>query len=300
MLSQHDRFAAIKYIGILTVMLLLVTLSGCTPHNIEVTQPVAVNPPGTQHKITAIVTDAEGRPVSHSRVDWILPRSERGVGDIVDTGDDRKTNPGAKKTNTYAKTRTDFDGKATITITSPQQGKTSIIAIAKGIQDPEEHKEHAVKYWIDLKWKFPNNDINQVGTPHRMKARLFKGNAPPPDHLTEPVRHDDLRNYRIEWEILTDFQVTDSALDLLRKNGVVEGVIDALAALKRREPITGKREFLSLLAAQLKRVLTEEEKALIWKFTKVINENEPDAYFEQNGSDLLTTRTPSHGESQVT
>ncbi len=118
MLSQHDRFAAIKYIGILTVMLLLVTLSGCTPHNIEVTQPVAVNPPGTQHKITAIVTDAEGRPVSHSRVDWILPRSERGVGDIVDTGDDRKTNPGAKKTNTYAKTRTDFDGKATITITS--------------------------------------------------------------------------------------------------------------------------------------------------------------------------------------
>lgn len=133
-----------------------------------------------------------------------------------------------------------------------------------------------------------------------MKARLFKGDALRPGHVTEPVRHDDLRNYRIEWEILTDFRVTDSALDQLRDSGLAEDAIQALATLKRSDLITGKRELLALLVSQLKRVVTEEEKELIWKLTKVQNENEPDAYFEQNGSDLLTTRTPSHGESQVT
>lgn len=71
MRNPLHRLVSVKYIDMFAIAFLFAVLSGCTPHRIEVTPSVDVNPPGTQHEITAIVTDAEGRPVSHSRVDWI-------------------------------------------------------------------------------------------------------------------------------------------------------------------------------------------------------------------------------------
>ncbi len=98
MRDPKNRRGSIPYIiGMFAPILLAAMFSGCVPHTIEVEPPVDFNEPGTQHEITATVRDEQGRPVPHSRVDWILPRSELGVGDIVETGDGPPKYPRTKK-----------------------------------------------------------------------------------------------------------------------------------------------------------------------------------------------------------
>ena len=185
MFSQQVRHISIRSVYVFASALIALALSHCTPTQIEISPEIDVNPPGTQHEITAKVTDAQGRPVYHSPVEWLLPRSEHAVGDIVSGDDDSNTAPRhPKRTNTYAKTHTNFDGEAKITITSPLKGKTSIVAVAKGIEDQDQHKAYAVKYWDYLNWQFPPDATNLAGTPHHMNVRVQK-----PYSDTHPVRY---------------------------------------------------------------------------------------------------------------
>ncbi len=299
---QRDRLDSIRYtIGIFAIIFLTVLLFGCVPHTIEVTPPVDVNEPGTQHEITATVTDEKGRPVPHSRVDWILPRSELGVGDIVATGDAKPAYPHPKKTNTYAKTRTDFYGKSKITITSPQTGKTSIVAVAKGIKDTGKHKDHAIKYWVDLDWEFPPHAVNQAGTPHEMKVRVYKKS--PNEHTKTD---DDLRNYRVEWELVYQYEVTEQLLAALQATDMPVSAIDQLSQLRaerlRRSQTEDnyleKSDFIKLVSERIGQELFTAYETLMLRHAKSLIG--PDAYFDQNGSDRVTTQTRSDGETNVT
>ncbi len=260
------------------------------------TPPVGFNEPGTQHEITATVTDEKGRPVPHSRVDWILPRSELGVGDIVETGDDPPVYPRTKKTNTYAKTRTDFYGKSKITITSPQKGKTSVITVAKGIKDPSKHKDHAVKYWVDLDWELPPHTVNQAGTPHEMVIRVYK-RSPKAQSKTD----DDLRNYRVEWELVYQYEVTDQLLVALQATDMPDSAMNQLRQLqaerlrhrKTEDNYLEKIEFIKLVSKRIGQARFEAHETLILRHAKSLIG--PEAYFDQNGSDRVTTQTRKDG-----
>lgn len=366
MFNQQVRYHSILCVFVST--LLMVALSGCTPERIVISPKVDVNPPGTQHEITAKVTDSKGRPVAHSLVEWSLPRSEQAVGDIVEGGDDPKsTYPIPKKTNTYAKTRTNLDGEAKITITSPLKGKTSIVAVAKGIEDKDKHKAFAVKYWSYINWNFPPDATNLAGTPHRMEVRVHKPyseqypvrfkitksalkalkKAKLPDsilrqltdlhreavetgtqdattearflamlsdsigasqvtpykplilkHTEYIARDDELRNYRVEWEILSKFQITETSMVKLRDQGVPKDILRQLERVVSHREVIGKREFLAFIAETIGKDQLYEYQSVILRYSQM--QIGPDAYFENNGTDLVTTETDSKGFARVT
>lgn len=361
MVNQRARSLAITFFGLLVSIFFTLGLSGCTPERIEISPKTDVNPPGTQHEITAKVTDSKGRPVSHTLVEWMLPRSEHTVGDIIEGGDDpAKTYPIPKKTNTYAKTRTNLDGEAKITITSPLKGKTSIIAMAKGIEDKTKHKAFAVKYWSYINWYFPNDETNLAGTPHHMTVQVHKpyteqdsirfkitktslnvlqdkglpvaiseklqvlkreeakiqkrflemlthtiGASPVTQYKALILKHteyvprdDDLRNYRVEWEILSKFQVTEQSIDQLRQEDIPDDILRSLNRIVKHAAITGKREFLAFVAETIGREPTYTHQTSILRATRI--RIGPEAYFESNGTDLVTTETMSQGFTAVT
>lgn len=157
-MENRRQISLVGQMGWLGLTLLCVILSGCAgkPKRIEILpSPVAVNAPCTQHEVVAHVSDDQGRPVCNCLVEWTLPRSRDSVGAIVDTPAPPDLILGSKKTNTYARTMTDKNGNARILITSPQEGRTPIIALVPWITDKKYHKVFAVKHWLKAAWSFP-------------------------------------------------------------------------------------------------------------------------------------------------
>lgn len=205
---------------ILSSMLLLVFISslftpvlGGEPTSIEITPLAAVNPVKTQHTFVATVLDEDGNPLPNQRVEWILARGPKAVGDIVEH-DDKDAIVGAnnisKLSNHYSvsytnegsltitkgtdKTSDDIElgvGQTWCTITSPLEGETHVIAFCSAIKNHDKHKVFAIKYWIDAKISWPENAVNRVGEPHEFKFNITKASEPTP-----------LTGYRVEWTLL--------------------------------------------------------------------------------------------------
>jgi uncharacterized repeat protein (TIGR01451 family) len=103
-------------------------------------------------------------------VEWILNRAPGAVGDIVSLD-----GSGPQKVdNTYGIVKTNNKGEAQLTITSAREGDTDVTAYVPGIKDPAVHKQFAVKYWLDLTARFPNDAVNAVGTTHVLTVQTVK------------------------------------------------------------------------------------------------------------------------------
>lgn len=159
---------------------------------LEVTPEHEVNPVGTQHVFVATVRDKEGNPLPNRRVEWMIAKGS--VGDFVEV-DESGFTPwrGYKVTNDYAVSHTnncahvltrgtddpsdDVHLKAGDTwavVTSPVEGTTHVIAYAPGIYDWEDHKVFVTKLWQDVRWVFPADATNPIGTSHTFTTQVFK------------------------------------------------------------------------------------------------------------------------------
>ncbi len=244
-----------RWLGLTVLCIALISCSG-KPTRVEI-QPgsVAVNPPCTQHEVVAHVTDAEGRPVCNCLVEWTLPRSRDAVGAIVDTPAPPDLILGSKKTNTYARTMTDRDGNARITITSPQEGRTPIIALVPWIKDKKYHKVFAVKHWLKAAWDFPSDRPTKAGGWRDIETYVYRSSC---DDTDGPY---PLPGYRVEWEILSHFAVTAKAIQALAEHGVPDETLQKLSAI-REERFLGKRKFLNHISELIDKKQVQEYKFL--------------------------------------
>ena len=187
------------------------------PTTIKLTPIADVNPVKTQHTMVATVLDQFGKPLPGRRVEWILSRGPKCVGDIVEHDDMGAMIGGTKEpvkkidnhyTISYTNKRpvlltkgtpnTDDDerlgvGQTWLTITSAVEGETHVIAFCPSIRNADKHKVFAIKYWIDAKIDWPKNAINKVNTPHVFKFKLTKASTKAP-----------MPGYLVKWKLLKD------------------------------------------------------------------------------------------------
>jgi len=185
------------------------------PYAITVDPMADTNPVKTQHTFVATVLDRNGNPLPNQRVEWILARTPNGVGDIVEH-DDMNAIVGNTKVvklgNHYSVSYTnDYDhtltfgnddprddikmtrGQTWMTITSPVEGETHVIAFCPNIKDASKHKVYAIKYWIDAKIDWPEDAVNKVGTPHTFVFKLTKASTGAP-----------IVGHKVRWELLPE------------------------------------------------------------------------------------------------
>lgn len=193
---------------------------GAEPFSIKIDPPAATNPVKTQHTFVATVYDKDNNPLPGQRVEWILSRGKDLVGDIVEH-DDMGAIVGSFKiqkiSNHYSVSYTNEQkvvltmgtdntnddvvvgvGQTWVTITSPVEGKTHVIAFCPGIKNKDKHKAFAVKNWLDLLITWPENAINRVGEEHKFRIKVVKASnsAPQP-------------GYKVKWEIRKDDAAPD-------------------------------------------------------------------------------------------
>lgn len=283
--------------GWLGLTLLCAVLSACSgkPSQVEIRpSPVAVNAPCTQHDVIAHVTDAEGKPVCNCLVEWTLPRSRDAVGAIVDTPAPPHVLLGKKKTNTYARTMTDRDGNARITITSSQEGRTPIIALVPWIKDKKYHKVFAVKHWLKAAWEFPPDQSTKAGQIRQMTTRVYRSAC---DDLDGPY---PLPGYQVDWEILAHFQVTEQTFDTLQEKEVPDDVIQPLRAIEGQQ-FLGKKPFLRRVAERIGKQQTSAYQDVILASTE--QPIGPPVYFKEPETGKPTTHitieTNTTGHSSI-
>lgn len=165
----------------------------------RVSPVVDCNPVKTQHTVVVTVLDNCGCPMPGQRVEWMLARHPKAVGEIVAVDDQyadaaiapmqqaRPGNGGNKIDNTYAVSVTNWGdeqidaannypfidqngarlpdirigpGQSWITVTSLYEGVTDIIAYVPGIKDGSLHKIYAKKIWADYAVRFPDDAVN--------------------------------------------------------------------------------------------------------------------------------------------
>ncbi len=141
-----------------------------TPASVTLTPVEAFNPVKTQHTLVALVKNSSGAPVTGARVEFFLNRAPSLVGDIVSMS----ASEPQKIDNTYGVAKTDSNGEARLTITATREGDTDVTAFVPGIANTSVHKVFAVKHWVDVAARFPNDAVNPIGTGHPMTVQVFR------------------------------------------------------------------------------------------------------------------------------
>ncbi len=159
---------------------------------LEVTPVEGTNPVQTQQVLIATVKDAQGKPLSGRRVEWIV--EEGSAGSIIEVDESGWYNTrGYKLSNKYAISHTNQDahvitrgntdpdddiylekGQTWCVITSPVEGTTHVVAYAPAIFDWDKHKVYVTKTWNDAAWIWPEPATNAVGTPHDMEVKVMQ------------------------------------------------------------------------------------------------------------------------------
>jgi len=102
-------------------------------------------------------------------------------------------------------------GQTWITITSPVEGETHVIAFCPTIRNANQHKAFAIKYWIDAIISWPEDAINKVGTPHTFNFVLKKASTGAP-----------LAGYRVRWTLEEGADVPPGYLGESKDTKVIE------------------------------------------------------------------------------
>jgi uncharacterized repeat protein (TIGR01451 family) len=197
---------------------------------VSIEPAVATNPVNTQQVVTAVVRDKDGKILHSALVEWTLARGPGAVGDIIEANQDPLTRA-LKLDNTYAITGVDYRGESSITITSPFEGETQIIALVPDIKDKSKHKAFAARKWLDAKWEFPADASNRVGTAHPMAVKVVKASNGEP-----------LAGYEVHWKIASGQEA------LFEESGKAEAVTTtdtegiARATLKQVNPAAGSNK----------------------------------------------------------
>ena len=133
----------------------------------------------------------------------------------------------------------------------------------------------------------------------KIDEQLFAQYKPLILQYTEYIpRNDELRNYRVEWEILSAFQITEKSIMKLSQKGVPGKILSQLKQALPHQKIIGKREFLGFVADIIGKDKLYQYQSPILVYTKI--PIGPEAYFENNGTDLVVTETSSKGMTTAT
>lgn len=208
---NRDRQLGIRIVRNWLVAIVLIGLTqGCTglqygehvtkfgrPLSDPVSPPVSVtiepdqhtSPINTQQTFTAVVKDAQGKPVYSTVVEWILARANGAVGDIIEVGQDPLLRA-LKIDNTYAIGGADKRGESTVTLTSVQEGTTHLIAVVPDIKNKSQHKAFAVMHWLDAEWDFPADGAQKVGASRTLATTVRKASTGAP-----------LVGYQVKWNV---------------------------------------------------------------------------------------------------
>lgn len=141
----------------------------------------------SEQTVTAVLKDKNGNPVSDARVEWTLANAPGRVGDILKASDDAK-----RATSDFAITETNSRGEASVTLTSPVEGITHVLAYAPDIADPAANKAHVVRQWLDADWVMPAADgTGKVGSAQTLTTRVVRKSTGEP-----------LPGYEVNWEVV--------------------------------------------------------------------------------------------------
>jgi uncharacterized repeat protein (TIGR01451 family) len=176
------------------------------PHavRIEVTPVESSGPTRTQFLLTACVTDENGQPRRHRRVEWLL----EGVGNIVEVDESGYfAGRGYKVDNRYAVSYTDYKehtfktgdgrevtvcpGQTWCLITSAVEGDTHVTVYAPEIASWERHKVFVTRHWCDAEWRFPPTTACPAGTQPVLATQVLRVSDRQP-----------LANYRVRYRLL--------------------------------------------------------------------------------------------------
>jgi uncharacterized repeat protein (TIGR01451 family) len=156
------------------------------PYSIELAPATDVNPVRTQHVLLATVRDANGNAVPGAKVEWILARTPKAVGDIVQVDGVKHDNTYAVSSTARADTTLDWGtpdkaddvkvaaGQSWCVITSAAEGTTNVVAYSPEIKDWNRHKAFAEKNWMDVTWEWPADATNRIGTPHTFNVKVMR------------------------------------------------------------------------------------------------------------------------------
>lgn len=208
---NRDRQLGIRIVRNWLVAIVLIGVTqGCTglqygehvtkfgrPLSDPVSPPVSVtiepgqhtSPIKTQQTFTAVVKDAQGKPVYSTVVEWILARANGAVGDIIEVGQDPLLRA-LKIDNTYAIGGANKRGESTVTLTSVQEGSTHLIAVVQDIKNKSQHKAFAVMHWLDAEWDFPADGAQKVGSSRTLATAVRKASTGAP-----------LAGYQVKWNV---------------------------------------------------------------------------------------------------
>ncbi len=182
---------------------------------LTLTPRTIVAPVGSEVALLAGVHGSDGYLRTNQRVEWSI--SPGGVGHFVAVAKNGTIdlllgdfNRPRKVDNTFAigstlrkpvtldrgtpTTEDDvcvLNGQAWVTLTSPVEGTSHVVAYAPKVREWDDRMREATVHWIDAQWRFPEPSINLAGTRHVL--------------TTSVMRHTDqspCEGWRVRYEIL--------------------------------------------------------------------------------------------------
>jgi uncharacterized repeat protein (TIGR01451 family) len=171
---------------------------------LEVQPLESSGPTHTQLLVIASVTDENGRPRRHRRIEWRV----EGVGNIVSVdeggsfagrGSKVDNNSAVSYTNAVAHTRKTDDGQAVIiapgqtwcVITSGAEGDTTVTVSAPEMSDGGKRKVVVTRHWCDAEWRFPPRTVSPAGSQPTLSTQVLRATDRQP-----------LANYRVRYRLL--------------------------------------------------------------------------------------------------
>lgn len=157
------------------------------PVSMDTGARLASAPIMSEQTVTAVVKDKDGNPVNNARVEWTLANAPGMVGDIL------RADLNAKRASSdFAITSTNSKGESSITLTSPVEGITHILAYAPEVDNAKANKAHVIRQWVDAAWQFPPADVTaKVGTAQTLTTKVVRQSTGEP-----------MPGYEVNWEVV--------------------------------------------------------------------------------------------------
>ncbi len=122
-----------------------------TPASLSVTPLISSAAIMSEQTVKGVLLDQDGKPMSDGKVDLLVAAAPGKVGNVIKRGDNE------------------------ITLTSPVEGITHVIAYAPDIQDPAKNKVHVIRQWVDATWTFPAANLDgKAGSQQTLSTKVSR------------------------------------------------------------------------------------------------------------------------------